>query len=208
MEMVLVPAGCFDMGEDGEGGRQCFDEPFWIDRYEVTNAQYGFIGSRCIEWSSQSDQPRDCVNWFDSRDFCASRGARLPTEAEWEYAARGPDGLIYPWGNDLVADNGVYGGNSGLQTAAVGSAPGGVSWVGAYDLSGNVWEWTSTIYQDYPYNARDGRENNSDINGPRVHRVVRGGSFDQIVNFLRATYRDSHYTDDVSANLGFRCARD
>ncbi|TVR19435.1 MAG: hypothetical protein EA396_12540, partial [Anaerolineaceae bacterium] len=145
--MVQVPAGCFMMGYDGEGGEQCFDEPFWIDKYPVTNRQYGSSGF----WSGD-DLPRESVNWFDARDFCEARGGRLPTEAEWEYSARGPDGWIYPWGNEFFANNVV---NSGGRTADVGSRPGGVSWVGALDMSGNVWEWTSSLFEPYPYDADD-----------------------------------------------------
>jgi formylglycine-generating enzyme required for sulfatase activity len=84
----------------------CFDEPFWIDKYEVTNAQYGSTG--CEDWSSEPDQPRNCVSWFDTRDFCAARDAHLPTEAEWEYAARGPDALVYPWGNEWNSQLAVW----------------------------------------------------------------------------------------------------
>ena len=143
VEMVLVPAGCFEMGNGDYSNerpvsKQCFDESFWIDRYEVTNEQYGSYG--CREYSSQPDQPRNCVDWFDARDFCEKLGGRLPSEAEWEYAARGPDNLKYPWGNDFVADNVAYNVNSPSETANVGSYPDGMSWVGAYDLSGNLLE--------------------------------------------------------------------
>lgn len=142
VSMALVPAGCFQMGStDGDSDERpvhevCFEEPFWIDVYEVTNEQFGSTG--CGETSSAPDQPRNCVNWFDATAHCESRGARLPTEAEWEYAARGPDGLVYPWGNEFVADFVVYKDNSGGRTWQVGSKPAGKSWAGVYDLSGNV----------------------------------------------------------------------
>jgi len=213
VEMALVPAGCFQMGNDpnayngaADGGRQCFDAPFWIDRYEVTNgqfAQFGGVAAYNSNWTGDN-RPREQITWFEARDFCELRGARLPTEAEWEYAARGPDGLYFPWGNDFVADNVVYGENSGGQTADVGSRPGGVSWVGAYDLSGNVQEWVSTIYRDYPYSATDGRESNSDTDSDRT---LRGGSWlNSYHAYLRAArhiWGDLHYWTYPN---GFRCA--
>jgi sulfatase modifying factor 1 len=104
VEMALVPAGCFQMGSNESSDEQpphqvCFEEPFWLDVYEVTNEAFGSIG--CESASSEPEQPRNCVSWADALAHCEARGARLPTEAEWEYAARGPDGLVYPWGNDL-----------------------------------------------------------------------------------------------------------
>jgi serine/threonine protein kinase len=208
VEMVLVPAGCFMMGSTDEQidyamtlyenaerswyeneqpvNEICFDEPFWIDRYEVTNEQHGSTG--CTNSSLHANQPRNCISWFDARDYCEGMGGRLPTEAEWEYAARGPDNLIYPWGNDFVADNVVYEGKSRGKTAAVGSKPGGISWVGAYDLSGNLWEWTSTSHYEHS-------------------RVLRGGSFYDTEHVLRSASRDFAYPDLGLYGYGFRCAR-
>jgi formylglycine-generating enzyme required for sulfatase activity len=185
VKMALVPAGCFDMGSTdeqvsgamrqcevvrGEGNcirtwfkdeqpltKQCFTEPFWIDVYEVTNAQYGSSG----KWSGD-DLPREQVIWVEAVEHCKSRGARLPTEAEWEYAARGPDGLVFPWGDKFERDLtnscdksclfnmiGTRVDDGYPNTAPVGSYPDGASWVGAMDMAGNVWEWTNSIYMDY-----------------------------------------------------------
>ena len=235
VEMVLVPTGCFLMGNDPtafyldsigqfaqgvpDGGTQCFDEPFWIDRYEVTNGQFAQFGGQAVQSSDWTGDnlPRETINWFEARDFCELRGARLPTEAEWEYSARGPDGLIYPWGNELAGSmvnfcdtNCEYGwkdtdyDDGYPATAPVGSYEGGVSWVGAYDLSGNVMEWVSTIYQDYPYNAGDGRESNSDTHS---YRVLRGGSWGDIVSLVRAANRARFDPDSGYSVNGFRCAR-
>lgn len=204
VEMALVPVGCFMMGsESGDSDEvpvheQCFDEPFWIDAYEVTNAQYGSEGS-----FSGDNLPREPVDWYKATAHCESRGARLPTEAEWEYAARGPDGLVFPWGNELIADNVVYDQNSGGATADVGSRPDGASWVGAYDMSGNVWEWVSSLYQDYPYDATDGRE----VDGVSDARVRRGGSGNDNSSLLRAADRNWNLPDIMFSGLGFRCAR-
>lgn len=99
----------------------------------------------------------------------------------------------------------VYSNNSGSQTAAVGSRPGGISWVGAYDMSGNVWEWTSTIYEDYPYNADDGRESNSNSNSTRV---LRGGSWlSDNSGYFRASNRLRLNPNYWFNYAGFRCAR-
>jgi len=216
VEMALVPAGCFMMGsEDGHSDEQpvheqCFEEPFWIDVTEVTNTQYGSASDNCLKRSSEDSQPRICVDWFEAAAYCQSRGARLPTEAEWEYAARGPDGLAYPWGNDFVTDNVVYAINSASQTAEVGSRPAGASWVGAHDLSGNVWEWVSTIYdQDhfqYPYDSDDGREADGSSDSSSL-RALRGGSWSSNSSDLRGALRFRISPGITSNYNGFRCAR-
>jgi formylglycine-generating enzyme required for sulfatase activity len=170
VEMVLVPPGCFLMGSsDGNTNErpmnlQCFNKPFWIDKTEVTNGQFTQFKGQAAnkgQWS-QPNRPRETITWFEARDFCAKRGSRLPTEREWEFAARGPNNLKFPWGDDFSYDNAVWAFNSNEQTMAVGSRPKGASWVGALDMSGNVWEWINTIYDQrrfpYPYESDDGRE--------------------------------------------------
>jgi len=243
--IVLVPAGCFDMGTSDDQAeyainelgaqlewlddekpvnQQCFDAPFWIDQTEVTQADFERQGGQKANSNAfDGDQrPVEGITWFEARDFCALRGMRLPTEREWEYAARGPDNLIYPWGNGWNPEYAVWGDNSGGQTADVGSRPAGASWVGALDLSGNVWEWVSTIYgiddgdydfsesgerrYSYPYDLTDGREANSE---DRIFvRVLRGGSwyYTNTTN-LRAPNRDRIVPNVRSNDIGFRCAR-
>lgn len=241
--MVLVPAGCFTMGSTDEqiedailfdrprewfdaeqpAHEICFDTPFWIDLTEVTNAQFGSSG----RW--EGDQlPREMVSWDEAGAHCESRGARLPTEAEWEYAARGPDGLVYPWGDafdgsrlnfcdaNCVYPWGVDDSTEGpswkdtsvddgyARTAPVGSYPEGASWVGALDMSGNVWERTSSLYWwDYPYDADDGRENPDGAD----FRVVRGGSWVEAADLLRSAYRSNRFSTSIYNDVGFRCAR-
>lgn len=206
VEMVLVPPGCFTMGN--EGGRRdeqpehqiCFDKAYWIDRYEVTNSQYGSDGVFPGEL-----RPRDNLTWFEARDFCASRGARLPTEAEWEYAARGPDSLIYPWGDLFVPDNLIYDANFEFQLHDVGSKPEGVSWVGAYDLAGNATEWVSSLYRPYPYDPGDGRE---DLANATDRRVMRGGIGSYIDYGTGMATRMWSPPDERAWYRGFRCAQD
>ena len=208
VERVLVPVGCFMMGSnDGYDDEkplheQCVTEPFWLDKYEVTNALYGSVG--CSPTSSATDQPRNCVDWYDAQAFCEARGGTLPSEMQWEYAARGVESWEYPWGNTYAAervigeDDPTYGDN---RTARVGSRPDGASWVGAMDMSGNVWEWTSTAYLDYPYTQQDEQTNNRDLT-----RVVRGGSFDDPAINLRSAFRDDWGSTFSYLFIGFRCA--
>jgi formylglycine-generating enzyme required for sulfatase activity len=231
--MVYVPAGCFWMGGLGVGAllegsalgnydepslpihEICFDTPFWIDKFEVTNGYWAdFAGQNANRESANADANLPVVNvtWFDAQAYCAARGGRLPTEAEWEYAARGPRSLKYPWGNEfdinlVVASMTIENGNSvNLDSPSqVGSREGGQSWVGAYDMSGNVWEWVSTIPFPYPYTKDDGRE---DLSQTNVERVVRGGSYAQ--SFIRTmTYiRTTAAAGEPHVTVGFRCARD
>jgi formylglycine-generating enzyme required for sulfatase activity len=216
VEMMLVPAGCFEMGstrlsrDEEPVHRVCFEEPFWIDRYEVTNGQFAAFNGRAATASyfSGNERPREQITWSEASDFCESRGARLPTEAEWEYAARGPDAWVYPWGDGWIADNVVWGGNSGGQTANVGSKPEGASWVGAEDLSGNVWEWVADWYDvDYYGTLADGVVNPT---GPASgeYRVLRGGSWDYPHSGIyRGAIRDNRIPLNRTYYLGFRCVR-
>jgi formylglycine-generating enzyme required for sulfatase activity len=213
VKMVLVPAGCFTMGTESGGDNDerptakiCFATPFWIDQTEVTNAQFAaFKGQagRSSHWP-EANRPREKIAWFEARDFCAKRGARLPTEAEWEYAARGPDNLVYPWGITFVSGNVVYSGNSDNQTADVGSKAGGASWIGALEMSGNVWEWVSTIYRPYLYDPKDGRENNNDTDSARG---LRGGSWYNLDFVVRSAGRNRAAPSAQDDDIGFRCAR-
>ena len=196
--MVYVPAGEFWMGsDDSDPAARDNEKPrhkvhvdaFWIDRTQVTNAQY----RQCVEAGSCSpptkvrsltrenyygnpeydDYPVIHVSWHQARDYAEWVGGRLPTEAEWEKAARGTDGRIYPWGNDWDATrcNTTEGGKR--DTTPVGAYPQGASPYGALDMAGNVREWTQSLYHEYPYDPDDGRED-LDAGG---RRVVRGGSF-------------------------------
>lgn len=251
VEMVLVPARCFMMGSTEEQieaafdaceneyhdpiekcerfwfqvesppHEVCFSEPFWLDRYEVSQGQFEqFDGWAAVDPEFPgNDLPRESVTWFEARDYCEQRGARLPTEAEWEYAARGPDGLVYPWGNTFECSRGnfddetefteeVIVGGVGCdgfdRTSPVGSFPAGMSWIGALDMSGNVWEWVSSLYQPYPYSEMDKSEGN-DVN---EERVMRGGAWDDIPTAVCRTAFRRNFDPQFGYNFsGFRCAR-
>ncbi len=207
--MVLVPVGCFMMGDNTQGDErpeheQCFDQPFWIDQTEVTVASFVPNGGQKAKGNTYKgfNRPIETITWFEARDFCALRGARLPTESEWEYAARGAENLTFPWGNDWNAANAVSNRSKAQGTADVGSIPDGRSWVGALDMSGNVWEWVSSLY--LPYNSQKSRESASS----REPRVLRGGSW---VDHGQGSYTTSNRfntSGNGSASwIGFRCVR-
>jgi serine/threonine protein kinase len=207
VDTVLVPTGCFTMGSsvgrnnESPPNTQCFEQPFWLDHTEVTNAQFGAPG-----YWNVPNRPHEEVTWFEATQFCERRNGRLPTEAEWEYAARGPDDWLYPWGNTFMGDNLVYGLNSNHQTEIVGFRSGGASWVGAVDMSGNVYEWTSSLAISYPYNRDDGRESAVDTT---TERIVRGGSWlNSGSDMARGSFRVAQRPDASNNTTGFRCARD
>jgi formylglycine-generating enzyme required for sulfatase activity len=183
---------------------------FWIMRTEVTNEQY----RRCVEdnqacsepsndrWNdpAHADHPVTDVDWYQANDYAAWAGGRLPTEAEWEKACRGEGERIYPWGNSVpTAALANFGGSIG--TMPVGSySPQGDSPYALVDMAGNVWEWTSSKYQDYPYAAADGREN---LEGD-ASRTLRGGAWNYDVAYVRCAYRLDFNPVSRFYNVGFR----
>jgi iron(II)-dependent oxidoreductase len=216
IEMVRVPAGCFKMGSDDYMDEmpvhdQCFDKAFWIGRYPVTNQQYSEAVSAGVckpsnyeanERFNAPEKPVVGISWHDALAFARWKGMRLPTEAEWEYAARGPENWVYPWGNSFVASYVIFRNNSNGQTSEVMGRPQGASWVGAFDMSGNVWEWMSSLYEPYPYVNDDLREN-LNRNAPRV---LRGGGFIYSEDTLRCSNRYKEIPQRQVNLVGFRCA--
>lgn len=226
VDWVDLPAGTFMMGcvpadaecypEEEPRHRVELTRGFAIMRTEVTIAQYEAVAPRMgarlprqPRWNSGPDHPVVNITWGDARDVCIGLGGRLPTEAEWEYAARGGlDGAIFPWGNepdqDMVNAAGVRGADAWEWAAPVGSFP--PNGFGLHDLSGNVWEWVADryapTYQSWP--SRDPRGPES---GPA--RVMRGGSWDSKWPRVRVSVRESrHPFGRYNLYVGVRCARD
>lgn len=173
-----------------------------------TDARIGIVDGRFRPEPGFADHPVAESTWRGAVAFCAWRDARLPTEAEWEAAARGKEGRSYPWGETPpTPERAVYGRGRG-ETDPVGSHPKGATPDGVFDLSGNQAEWTSSLYRPYPYDATDGRED------PRAlgERVTRGGDhvFDVAPERLTGIFRDGFSRDPRRGHrhIGFRCARD
>ena len=219
MVMSYIPAGEFQMGsEDGDDDEKpvhtVYLDGFWIDQTEVTNAMYAACveTGRCeepsdrtyLDNSAYANHPVMYVDWEGASNYCEKVGARLPTEAEWEKAARGTDGRTYPWGDGIDCSKASYY-DCVSSTTTVGNYKRGVSPYGLYDMVGNAWEWTSTLWKSYPYDATDGRE---DL-GASGLRVLRGGSWNTgyiDTNALRSAYRHWNDPSTESSLNGFRCA--
>jgi formylglycine-generating enzyme required for sulfatase activity len=212
---VWVPAGEFMMGsEDGDDDekpvrRVRITRGFWLSEREVTNAQYrAFCDAGGHEFPSYSDQgdehPVAYVTWDDARAYCEHFGLRLPSEAEWEYAARGAEGRKYPWGDgwdDARCCNLSHRGPSG-STFPVGSFPAGASWCGALDMAGNVWEWCEDWYDKDYYQGAPERDPPGPASGE--HRVVRGGGWFYSKTLCRSALRFGLEPTGPIAGCGFR----
>jgi formylglycine-generating enzyme required for sulfatase activity len=233
MQMIFVPGTTFRLSEGGKlgkGAHQVTLDSYWIDQTEITNSHY----RQCVDvgvcdpptscsWGEPTysdpaydDHPVICVTWQMANSYCQWAGGRLPSEAEWEYAARGPERFKYAWGDnfdpvkcnfcdvncpnsdsrDQTADDGYS------LTAPVGSFPDGASWCGAVDMNGNVWEWVFDWYAPYTSGALE------NPTGPARgdERVIRGGSWYDTADFLRAEHRHPYDPNDHNHLIGFRCA--
>lgn len=242
--MVLIPAGEFPMGsKEGEGDKDehpqhtVYLSGYYIDKYEVTNEQYyqfwladggekskhtpaSYGNAYSIgDWpevaKTKSNYPVVGVSWFDAQAYCEWAKKRLPTEAEWEKAARGADGRTWPWGNDFnenINDKNKHSnrwdGDDGYDNtiAPVGSYPTGVSTYGVYDMAGNVWEWVADWY-DKDYYSKSLQDNPKGSDKGKL-RVVRGGSWRNREYTQKCANRYYCYPDIWGNTLGFRCVRD
>jgi len=226
--MVFIPGGVFWRGVKGDQGE--FDEKparevtigsYFIDLYEVTNAQYQQFVEKTnrhrqevmvffddVSVLFQPNLPAVGVSWFDADAYCTWNGKRLPTEAEWEHAARGGGDPAWPWGGNYAAGYAnVRGEDDGFAyTAPVGTFEAGRSPFGLYDMAGNALEWTFDWYDEFYY--KDGQVTHP--KGPDIGmaKVVRGGSWDNVGGDLRTTKRHAVAPYRKEATIGFRCAMD
>lgn len=220
--MVSVPAGDFTMGCNAAVDEDCLDDEkpmrtvfvsaFEIDVTEVNQEQYGacVASGDCdppmCEWDCErTSNPASCVTWDQAKMFCAWAAKRLPTEAEWEKAARGTDGRKYPWGNEEPTCERANMTGCGEKAAAVGSHPDGASPYGVHDMAGNQVEMLSDWYDPEYYQTAP----NSDPEGPlQGYRYVgRGGGYKSKPLWQRTSSRDWYDLTDFGSPLGFRCAR-
>ncbi len=221
VEMVYVPAGGFLMGSpagkgdsDEQPQRRVFLDAYWIDKRPVTVGQYRTFCQAterkmplAPDWGWQEDHPVVNVTWEEAAAYARWAGKRLPTEAEWEKAARGTDGREYPWGNQWDPRKCSNRGNS-HSTQPVGGYPAGASPYGALDMAGNVWEWCADWYGESSYRSTPARNPTGPTSGQ--HRVLRGGSWEcDLPAAFRAARRDYEHTvpGDRDNYDGIRCVR-
>ena len=221
--MALVPAGEFTMGSaagdsDEQPERKIYLDAFLIDKYEVSVGQYAaFLQAKGVEppsdWKTMNQpahQTRPAANMdsVDAAAYCKRVGKRLPTEAEWEKAARGTDGRLYPWGNEPPtprhANFGKTDWNNHGALAPVGSFEEGKSPYGLYDMAGNVWEWVSDWY-DFRY-YKSGPTKNPTGPSSGGTKVIRGGAWNGNARALRSANRSVISPTDQGLT-GFRCAK-
>ncbi len=224
MEMVYVPEGEFTMGSTDSDAwanespvREVWSDAYWIDKYEVSNGQYQKCvnAGKCTKPSSTEsfsrssyygnakydDFPVIYVTWHQAKAYCEWAGGSLPTEAQWEKAARGTDARKYPWGDESPNSNLVNYGEIKGDTTAVGSYPRGASPYGAMDMAGNVWEWVKDRYKDsYDQSQIDNPDGLSDGGS----RVIRGGSWRSNDGVIRSAYRGD-FPSNSYLSIGFRC---
>ena len=237
VSMALVPTGPFEMGSEDGGNNQkpvhsVTLDNFYLDQYEVTNARYAecddagvcdppsnnksYTRESYYENPEFAEYPVIYVSWHDAQAYCRWRDARLPTEAEWEKAARGGlEGELYPWGNEFDGNRTNFCDSNCefewantdfddgyAETAPVGSYPAGMSPYRVYDLAGNVWEWTADWYDLYP-----GGDPTASDNFGETFRVLRGGSWTDDSHNLRVANRYNLDPGSAYYDIGFRCAR-
>jgi len=185
--IVLVPGGKFLYGEDK---KEITLKAFYIDKYEVTNEDFKKFREEHTFSAKEGKFPVRDISFFDAEEYCKWAGKRLPTEEEWEKAARGTDGRKFPWGGEFEAKM-ANTSESGGKVVAVGGFEKGVSPYGVHDMAGNVWEWTDSWF-----------------GADKKYRVMRGGSyFENGESMSQTTKRLRSIPDDIHEYLGFRCVK-
>jgi len=207
-EMVLIPAGEYISGSDEFNDerpqKKIFLDVFFIDKFEVTQKEFKQImGKNPSEFRGEK-LPVDHVNWYEARDYCNKLGKRLPTEAEWEKAARSGSAFKFYWGDKSDDSYAWHWDNSNHKTHLVGEKK--PNNYGLYDISGNVWEWVLDWYDSKYYQSRSSNNPLSPFSGK--HRVLRGGSFMDKPEGLRVTRRNWDLPEARFKNFGFRCVSD
>jgi eukaryotic-like serine/threonine-protein kinase len=211
-----------DWFKNEEPSHTVYLDAFWIDQTEVTNVRYAKCvqTGKCNPPSETKSYTRDryygdpefdnhpviYVSWNDASAYCVWTGRRLPTEAEWEKAARGDDTRAYPWGNDSPSTDLLNYKHAMQDTTAVGTFPKGASPYGALDMAGNVWEWVADWYSETYYAVSPASNPLGPDSG--TERVLRGGAFGSQVFNVRSTFRLISNPADIYAWVGFRCAKD
>jgi formylglycine-generating enzyme required for sulfatase activity len=231
---VALDAYCIDLHEATAGEYEacsnvgkCKRAGTEVDWPKITPAEKKIYSPLCtFGQKDKADHPINCVSWEMARTYCKAQDKRLPTEAEWEYATRGPDGRVYPWGDEAptskhlnacgtecvawgkkngVSSEALYEEDDGFSaTAPVGKYEAGRSRFGPYDVVGNVWEWVSDWYADY---TPDEKKNPAGPEGGE-RKVIRGGAFNgSYTAWLRPSYRYAQDPNALSYGIGIRCAR-
>jgi len=226
-EMVYIPAGEFEMGQqegmDTRPMHRVFLPAFFIDTYEVTNKRYKrFIDATThkVPWSQdpaaapyawewqtrmfprgKGEDPVVLVSWEDAKAFCLWAGKALPTEAQWEKAARGARGKIYPWGDVWLPGKANTWESSLRETAPSGVFEGDVSEYGVHDLAGNVSEWVEDWFAPYPGNSI------VNYDAGEKYKVLRGGSWDYFHSIATGYHRQYAIPHSQMTAIGFRCVR-
>ncbi|MBZ0271942.1 formylglycine-generating enzyme family protein, partial [bacterium] len=186
-EMVLIPAGPFRFGPEGKR----VDLPaYYIDKYPVTNEQYARVFPAHVFPPEEARHPVVKISWEQAMQFARKIGKRLPTEAEWEKAARGTDGRQYPWGNEFAPERcNTFESGMGV-TTPVDAYPAGKSPMGVMDMAGNAWEWTATRHESAP-----------------AFRVLKGGAYDGKADFALCAQRFAYHQSGLFQASGFRCVK-
>lgn len=222
--LLLVPAGFFFMGsrkekKDERPHRLVYLDSYYVDETPVTRGQYARFMSKTglkappgfsRQGTGWERHPVTSVTWDEACAYAKWALRRLPTEAEWEKAARGIDGRRWPWGDDAPEDGDserAHFGKAQASAVPVGSHPAGVSPFGALDMAGNVWEWCADLYDQYYY-PRSQPRNPLCTDGDERYRVLRGGAATYSAFTMRAAYRGWNLPHMRSGAYGFRCAVD